>query len=392
MQQVVNYSTRAVRLIVVFFTPKLFVSHARERKEKNCLNCGAEVQGRYCHICGQENIETKETIWDLLTHFVYDITHFDGKFFTTLRYLIFRPGFLSQEYWRGRRASYLHPVRLYVFSSALFFFIVLALGPGKEVPVSSAELSALQQARAELNDEIAATADSILKAHRTDSLLKIEEKIKKVKADNAIVFTKTKSKEEDISEMRRWPLFMGKDFPTSIEQYDVAQKKLEPAKRDNRIVHYAKVRIIKINLKYQYRIAEFIERFIEKFMHSLPLMMLTAMPFIAVLLRLFYWRQKQYMYVNHGILTIHVFVAIYTFLLLLYGFGQLANFSHWTVFSWISWLLLITMFYYIYKSLRNFYHQKRGVTIFKFLTLGFLISILLVFLSIVFVLNSLLNV
>ena len=81
------------------------MSRLKERKEKNCLNCNAEVQGRFCHVCGQENIETKETVWHLISHFFQDITHFDGKFFSSLKYLVTKPGFLSTEYMIGRRAD-----------------------------------------------------------------------------------------------------------------------------------------------------------------------------------------------------------------------------------------------------------------------------------------------
>ena len=70
------------------------MSHGRERHEKNCLNCGTIVQGRYCQHCGQENIEPKENFWQLLNHFFNDITHFDGKFLPSLKYVLFRPGFL----------------------------------------------------------------------------------------------------------------------------------------------------------------------------------------------------------------------------------------------------------------------------------------------------------
>ena len=97
------------------------MSHRPQRKEKNCLNCGTIVQGKFCHICGQENVEPKETFWGMVTHFFYDITHFDGKFFVTLKDLLFRPGFLSAEYMKGRRVSYLNPIRMYIFTSAVFF-------------------------------------------------------------------------------------------------------------------------------------------------------------------------------------------------------------------------------------------------------------------------------
>ena len=77
----------------------------------------------YCHICGQENVEPKESVWHLVTHYFNDITHFDGKFFSTLKLLLLRPGFLPAEYVRGRRASYLNPIRMYIFTSFLFFLI-----------------------------------------------------------------------------------------------------------------------------------------------------------------------------------------------------------------------------------------------------------------------------
>ena len=69
-------------------------------------------------MCGQENIETHETFGHLAVHFISDIFHFDGMFFSTLKYLLFKPGFLTYEYVRGRRASYLNPIKMYIFISA----------------------------------------------------------------------------------------------------------------------------------------------------------------------------------------------------------------------------------------------------------------------------------
>ncbi len=117
------------------------MSHLAERKDKICLNCNAQVLDRYCHICGQENIEPKESVWHLVTHFFNDITHFDGKFFTSLKHLLFRPGFLPQEYERGRRMSYLNPIRMYVFTSALFFLIFFSFVNPTGIQVGSSRNS-----------------------------------------------------------------------------------------------------------------------------------------------------------------------------------------------------------------------------------------------------------
>ena len=99
------------------------MSHQPERKENNCLNCGTLVAGRYCQHCGQENVETKQSAGALVRHFVYDIFHFDGKFFDTMKQLLFRPGYVPKEYVLGKRSSYLDPIRMYLFTSAVFFLV-----------------------------------------------------------------------------------------------------------------------------------------------------------------------------------------------------------------------------------------------------------------------------
>src|SRR6187551_1937271 len=72
----------------------------------------------------------------MFTHFFYDITHFDGSFFVTLKDLLFKPGFLSREYMLGRRKKYLHPVRMYVFTSAVFFLVFFSMFHVSENEVS----------------------------------------------------------------------------------------------------------------------------------------------------------------------------------------------------------------------------------------------------------------
>lgn len=64
-----------------------------------------------------------------LSHFLkhnvlHELSHVDGKIFRTFRYLVFRPGFLSAEFFAGRRRRYVNPVRL-----LLTCLLVLALLP-----------------------------------------------------------------------------------------------------------------------------------------------------------------------------------------------------------------------------------------------------------------------
>lgn len=90
-----------------------------------CANCGARLDGAYCSACGQR----VEPRIQPLAYFVGEafdtITNIDSRMWRTLLPLLGRPGWLTQEYLQGRRASYVPPFKLY-FVIALFFFLLAA--------------------------------------------------------------------------------------------------------------------------------------------------------------------------------------------------------------------------------------------------------------------------
>jgi hypothetical protein len=96
------------------------MSHQKFRTETNCLNCGAEVTRKFCPECGQANLETKENFFHLAGHFLADYFHFDSKFIRSLIPLFTKPGFLTKQYWEGKRVRYIHPLRLYFFITIIF--------------------------------------------------------------------------------------------------------------------------------------------------------------------------------------------------------------------------------------------------------------------------------
>jgi len=90
---------------------------------KSCLNCGAPLSGPYCGACGQK-AHVHRSVLHAVEEFLHGIVHFDSKFWRTLPLLLFRPGKLTREYVRGRRARYVAPVALFlltVFSMFLLF-------------------------------------------------------------------------------------------------------------------------------------------------------------------------------------------------------------------------------------------------------------------------------
>lgn len=86
-----------------------------------CRNCGATLQGRYCHGCGQKAVSSEVSLHDLVHEAFHEFAHVDNKIVETLRLLLFKPGQLTAEFLRGRRARYIPPLRLYLVCSLLFF-------------------------------------------------------------------------------------------------------------------------------------------------------------------------------------------------------------------------------------------------------------------------------
>jgi hypothetical protein len=90
------------------------------RPETDCLNCGAEITGKFCPECDQENVDSHENFFHLVGHYTADFFHFESKIPRSVIPLLTEPGFLTKEYWQGRRIRYIHPLRLFLFVSVLF--------------------------------------------------------------------------------------------------------------------------------------------------------------------------------------------------------------------------------------------------------------------------------
>lgn len=357
------------------------MSHLKERKEKNCLNCNAQVYDRFCHICGQENIETKESAWHLVSHFFQDITHFDGKFFTSLKYLILKPGFLPREYMLGRRASHLNPVRMYVFTSAFFFLIFFSLfkfEPSRDIQtsvnngVTTATIQALKQMDAKdyktFVDVLVKNDSSLKFAYDSAKYFKYLDSITK-KGTGAFRFTPSTYKTK-------------KDYDSALAH----------GKDHNWLERAMVYRQLELNEKYHGDNRGMMSDIINKLIHSLPQILFISLPLFALLLKLLYIRRKQFYYVNHAIFTLHLFIFVFITMLLSFGIGKLNDMLHWGWLSFVNSFIILLIFFYNYKAMRNFYQQGRVKTISKFLLLHLVNLFIVIFLFFIFFMVSLFKV
>ena len=334
------------------------MSHSKIRPEKVCLNCGTETSGRYCPACGQENIEPKQTVWHLVTHFFSDITHFDGKFFSTVKDLFIKPGFLSKEYMIGRRASYLDPIRMYIFTSAFFFIVFFSfvnpdkIGTGKDLK--------------NLNDPELLT--QLAEAKNSRDSLEI------LKEYNEVVSPYLKSKGDSSQKLQHKRFF--KNYP-SVESYDSIQKTLPVDKKDGWLKKKITLRIISIEQRFDKERGEFIRELANNFIHNFPKMLFISLPVFALLLKLLYIRRKRFYYVDHGIFAIHLYIFSFLILLIYFLFNEIQKDTGWKWLGWLTVPIVIYPFIYYYKAMRRFYEQRRAKTIVKYLLLFMLSFIVL---------------
>jgi hypothetical protein len=73
---------------------------------ENCLNCGEVLTGQHCSHCGQPATVRVLSLWSLVRDVLGDLLNADSRVWRTLWPLAFRPGLLTQEFLRGRRARY----------------------------------------------------------------------------------------------------------------------------------------------------------------------------------------------------------------------------------------------------------------------------------------------
>jgi hypothetical protein len=349
------------------------MSRLKERKEKNCLNCHIHLKGRFCHRCGQENIEPKESVWDLISHFFKDITHFDGKFFSSLKYLVTKPGFLSKEYMIGRRASYINPIRMYIFTSAIFFLVFFSFFKIDSQSVVKSDMNGKTFEQIEAMDSLAFDA--------------FTKNVNKEDGKPALAMSRERFKKYFDSSVNAGNFQFTPGHYKSKAEYDSLLH--SGKKKHNWFEKQLIYKNIEINEKFKGRKKDIFTTFLNILLHSLPQMLFMLLPLFALLLKMLYIRRKNFYYVNHGIFSIHFYIFSFIAMLVMFGLSKLNSSLHWGFISFIEGIIVLGIFFYLYKAMRNFYRQRRAKTIVKFFILCFLLFITLLILFVVFVFFSL---
>jgi hypothetical protein len=93
-----------------------------------CPECGVALAGDFCHACGEKRPQSRDlSVRHFFSEAAQELTSVEhSKLFHTVRALLFRPGFLTNEWIGGRRRRYLKPLNLCLGILALNLFVYTA--------------------------------------------------------------------------------------------------------------------------------------------------------------------------------------------------------------------------------------------------------------------------
>ena len=267
----------------------------------HCQNCGSPLQGPYCSACGQHDVDYSGSFWHIVEDGLEGALHFDGKFFKSARFIFTRPGFLTTEFIAGHRARYMHPVRLYIFASFLFFAVSLLTSHNWNPREGSA-----------------------LGASAGKNLGTVEELAPKRKEAPLVPAT---SQIPPAAVKRSW---LDDPLRITVDPQDKVSKK----------------------------------DFTNEIWHLMPAMLILCLPLLALILKAIYLKSGR-PYLDHLIFALHVQAVAFLSFLLIKASGSLASLASKEVESIVGFILLLGMFGLIYRSFRTVYGQSRGQTALK---------------------------
>lgn len=137
---------------------------------QKCLNCDTELQGRFCHVCGQDADTHHRTIAHLIFEAFEGLFHVDGRLWQTLPPLFFAPGKLARDLMEGRVTRHVPPFRIFLVALLVFMFAAEHkteearhhhnAAQSSEIRQAVSDISAASAPDASPNDEQSASASA----------------------------------------------------------------------------------------------------------------------------------------------------------------------------------------------------------------------------------------
>jgi hypothetical protein len=354
--------------------PTLPPPPAAEPGRGPCQNCGVALLGEHCYACGQPVKGLVRHFSSLVGDFLDSVFDWDGRLPRTVLPLFTRPGYLSADYFAGRRVRYVSPVRLFFFIAIVTFFVAqLTLSFGVEggvtlggntaietalteedvVKARDAALAELAQARVEVGDAPGADAGII--------------------TGEAMVRAQADARIRTLQEAKR----QGKPPPPpNLTRLDFGQGAWDAEKNPIRISGLPQFANDWLNAQAGRTARN------DALLGAVPSTLFILLPLFALMLKVLYVFRR-HLYMEHLIVALHSHAFLCLSLLLLFATMALRDWlapatgALRTGFQLVVAALWTWMPIYLLLMQKRVYGQGWTMTLLKYTTLGILYIILL---------------
>ena len=327
----------------------LTIAKSRLVGSPRCMNCGTDLNGPFCHYCGQPDKNLMRFFPVLMRELLEDFLDFDSRFVRTIKPLLFRPGRLTRDYLDGRRFRYVPPLRLYIFSSIAFFFLMATLA------------SDSLQIGSGVGD------NTVVGIHLGDEEQeKLLGKLEQIDPQAAEEVSQALAEAEDADDDQEDE----DSFNFNGEDWDRETNPLIIPLLPDWINEWVNKEIEESPQKGR-EIEENPNLMIDKMFELLPAAMFVLLPVVALLLKFWYLFAKKY-YVEHLIFSLHSHSFLFVVIMILMLAGTLADWREpmedgpLTMANTLFKVLVgIWIPVYMLLSLKRVYQQGWGLTLAK---------------------------
>lgn len=341
-----------------------------KHKTQACLNCGyvfAETNN-YCPQCGQENQQKIRPIGSLMGDFANDLLQIDTRLFRSFPAFLFFPGKLTNRYLQGKRVHYITPLRLYLTTSFLYFFLFSIFISKNFNPKTDGKTSA-DIIQLSLDDDQALSGQQIERKIKS-----IDKKLKnpKLKESDRQILEKQRQMFQQLqpydqtNDTTKAKLKKGRGIPSIIENTMTIARATKF--NEDQIMDSLKIEksfFNRLAVRQSIRLANATpKQIVQDLIQKIPFLLFFLLPVFAFILKIAYLRRKR-LYIEHFIFTLHIhslaFFAL-TIGLLVYMFKILPPADEELPLA----LALAYWMIYTLLAFKNVYKQNWFKTIIKY--------------------------
>lgn len=343
----------------------------------DCRNCGAPMPGAYCAACGQERNTHRRSVWGLLHNLIEEVASLDSRMLRTAWALLVRPGELPLAFHQGRTRRYVPAVRLYLFVSLLFFLTLSVTG----IALVQIELKDIPNAYTVRTvpggDVLIVGRDGTVK---TIAGAKAREAQKEGGASSYSARSLSpgvhSSVAPEIHFFKRVDRSQQHFSPTVWAQLESVKAQILKSVGNDKNGWIARNAIATVE-----KLARDPTALDGPLTTWIPRVFFLLLPLYAVLLALFYVRQRrQYYFVDHLVFSLAVHSFLFATLIAAVGAAQIMS------GGLVAILIFLAISAYIFLALKRFYKQGWLITTVKFVCISFIYTVVFLCPALVFAL------